>query len=481
MTEKVDQTGLLKAGLTKRQMNMIAVGGVIGAGLFVGSGSAIAQAGPASIISYAAVGLLVVLVMRMLAELAVHSPETGSFASYARRELGPWAGLATGWCYAYLWAVVVGFEATAGAGILNRLIPVVPAWAAALIFMTILTASNLLSVRTFGTLEVWFASVKIAAIVAFLVIGAIAIAGLFPGVEPPGASNLLDNGGFAPNGYGQVVLAGLVVLFSYFGTEVVTIAAGEAEDPHESVRHALRTVVVRVLVFYIGSVAVIVTLLPSSHKDITKSPFVATLDHLGIPYAGTAMDLVVMIAVLSCLNSGIYTCSRTLFAMAERGEAPSALTKTSSRGVPAVAILAASAGGFATVIANYFLPTAALFDFLLESTGCMALTIYIIIAATQLRGRRNADRTGVDLPLRMWGYPYVTWMVIAVLVVVGIGLAINGPTRHSLILSLVVSIVAIVGGLIYQKRTNKPDPSVTPSWTAPRSPQQESVRGSDYL
>lgn len=444
----------LRQALKKRQMNMIAVGGVIGAGLFVGSGSAIAQAGPAAVVVYAAVGLLVVLVMRMLAELAVRSPDTGSFASYARRELGPWAGLATGWCYAYMWAVIVGFEAVAGAGIFSRLVPAVPSWAAALLFMTVLTATNLVSVRSFGEFEFWFAAIKVFVIVAFLVLGVAAILDIVPGVESPGMTNLTGNGGFAPNGWIPVVLAGLVVVFSYFGTEVVTIAAGEAENPRAAVRQALRTVVVRILLFYVGSIAIIVTLLPSTSKDVTESPFVATLNHLGIPAAGTIMDLVVITAVLSCLNSGIYTCSRIMFSMAQRGEAPAVLSTVNRRGVPVAAVLLAAAGGFLTVAANYFLPTETLFTFLLESTGAMALMVYVIIAFTQLRGRRRADAAGEELPVRMWGFPYLTWIVIVVLGVVGIGLAFNEPTRRSFFLTVAVTAIAVVAGLAYQRRTN---------------------------
>ena len=438
----------LRAGLKKRQMNMIAVGGVIGAGLFVGSGGAIAQAGPAAVLVYAAVGLLVVLVMRMLAELAVRSPETGSFASYARRHLGPWAGLATGWCYAYTWAVIIGFEATAGAGILSRLVPGVPPWVAALTFMLALTASNLISVRSFGELEFWFAAIKVFVIIGFLMLGVAAIVGLMPGVKAPGLTHLTGNGGLAPHGWVPVALAGLVVMFSYFGTEVVTIAAGESEDPRAAVRQAMRTVVTRILIFYVGSVAVIVTLLPATSSDVTKSPFVATLALIGIPGAPLIMDVVVLTAVLSCLNSGIYTCSRILFSLAQRGEAPARLAMVNGRGVPTLAVVTASVGGFVTVVADYFLPTAALFTFLLESTGAMALVIYLVIAFTQLRARRAAEASGVELPVRMWAYPYLTWAVIFVLVGVALALAVNGPTQRSFLLTAVVTGVAVVAGVL---------------------------------
>lgn len=445
----------LRHDLSKRQMSMIALGGVIGAGLFVGSGSAIGQAGPASVIAYAAVGLLVVLVMRMLAELAVAKPESGSFASYARREIGPWAGLAVGWCYAYLWIIVVGFEAVAGAGILNRMVPGIPAWLAALAFMLLLTAANLTTVKAFGEIEFWFAVIKVAVIIAFLCLGIVALLGLMPGVASPGFENVSGAGGFAPNGWGQVALASLVVLFSYFGTETVSIAAGEAREPAKAVRAALRTVVFRILIFYIGSIAVIVLLLPTTSTSVTQTPFAATLDHLGIPSAATVMDVVVITAVLSCLNSGMYAGSRMLFSLARAGEAPAVLGRVNRFGVPRNAVIVASLGGFVMVVFNYFLPTATLFNFLLESTGAMALVIYLAIAVSHLLGRTRADRAGVELPLRMWLFPWATFVVIAVLAAVGVALLFYGPTQRSFLLSGSVALLAVAAGGLSQRSARR--------------------------
>ena len=450
----------LRGELSKRQMNMIAIGGVIGAGLFVGSGSAIGKAGPAAVVVYAAVGLLVVLIMRMLAELAVARPDSGSFAAYARHQIGHWAGFATGWCYAYLWAVVVGFESCAGAGILHRLLPEIPPWMAALVFMTTLTATNMIVVKTFGELEFWFAAIKVSAIILFLGVGVFAILGLFPGVSAPGLSNLTGHGGFAPNGWAQVALASLVVIFSYFGTEVVTIAAGEARNPAQAVRSALKTVVVRILIFYIGSIAIIVTLLPSSSTSVTQSPFAATLTYLGIPGAARIMDIVVLTAVLSCLNSGIYSCSRIIYSMALRDEAPSILGRVSAKGVPVPAVLLASAGGFVTVVANYFLPTETIFNFLLDSTGAMGLVIYLVIAYSQLRGRARAAEEGQPLPVKMWGHPYLTWLVIGILLVVAAALALNGPTQRSFFLTAGVTLVAVAAGFLNQRKALRGNPSV---------------------
>ncbi|MEV5177987.1 amino acid permease, partial [Streptomyces flaveolus] len=379
-------------------MSMIAIGGVIGAGLFVGSGKAISQAGPAVLLAYVAVGGLVVLVMRMLAEMSVAHPETGSFSSYAGRELGPWAGLSVGWLYGYHWCVVIGFEAVAGAAIVHQLLPTVPTWVAALVVMAALMAVNLTRVESFGTFEFWFAMIKVAAITAFLLIGVAAVLGAAPSHGAPGLDNLTGHGGFVPNGWTPVLQASLVVFFSYFGTEAITIAAGEAKHPAEAVRSGMRNVVWRILLFYIGSIAVVVTLMPWNATAITESPFVAVLDDLGIPYAKPVMNVVVLTAVLSCLNSGLYSSSRMFFSLAQRGEAPRRLGRVASNGAPVPAILLASSVGLATVVANYFLPTSTVFDFLLQSSGSVAIVIYLSITVTHLRSRARMARQGHEQP-----------------------------------------------------------------------------------
>ncbi|MFC5181812.1 amino acid permease [Actinomadura harenae] len=442
----------LKPALADRQMSMIAIGGVIGAGLFVGSGSVIKSAGPAALVSYAASGLLVVLVMRMLAELSVTTPATGSFAAYASRELGSWAGLAIGWMYAYSWSVTVGVEAVVGGGLVHRLLPDVPGWSAALLFMVVLTGANLVAVRAYGESEFWFALVKVIAIVLFIVLGVLAIAGLMPGVDAPGTTNLLHHGGFAPHGWYAVVPAALVVMFALNGAEVVTIAAGEAVRPAEAVRKAVRSTVTRILIFYIGSVAVIVTLLPHDSASVTSSPYAAVLDTLGIPHAGTAMDVIVLIAVLSCLNSGIYTSSRMMFALAANGEAPRFLGRTNRHGVPVAGVLLASIAGFVTVCANYFVSTTAVFDFLVNSSGSVIVLLYLTITITQLRARARADREGFVPAVRMWGHPYLSWLIVLVLGAMLIFLATHSDTRRSLTLTLSVTAIAVLAGAIRQSR-----------------------------
>lgn len=444
--------GALRHALGRRQMTMIAIGGVIGAGLFVGSGTAIKAAGPGVVLGYGAVGLVVVLVMRMLAELAVASPETGSFAAYAGRELGPWARLSVGWLYTYHWCVTIAIEAAAGALILHQLVPAVPTWLGALVFLVLLTGINLFWVGFFGEFEFWFSTVKVAAIVVFLVVGAIAIAGLFPGTPAPGLSNLTGHGGFLPHGGGAVLTVSVVVFFSFFGTEAVTIAAGEAKQPAASVRTAMRSVVWRILVFYIGSMLVVVTLLPWTQNDVTKTPYAAVLEHLHIPGAGVVMDLVVLTAVLSCLNSGLYSSSRMVYALARRGEAPKLFTRTNRGGVPMAAVLLATSVGFLTVAANYFLPSPAVYTFLLGSSGSVAVLIYLIISITQIRGRYRLRRAGLPVPeVRMWGFPYLSYVVVAALLAVLVGMLFTEKTRINLLLTAVVTVIAVGAGVLWQR------------------------------
>ncbi|MFD0359994.1 amino acid permease [Nocardia sp. GCM10030253] len=446
-------TGNLKHSINTRQLTMIGIGGVIGAGLFVGSGEAISAAGPGIVLVYLLTGLVIILVMRMLAELATASPETGSFSSYASRELGSWAGLSVGWVYAYHWCVTVAFEAVAGAAIADQLLPSVPTWLYSLIFMSALTGVNLAAVTSFARFEFWFAMIKVIAIVAFIGIGIAALCGLFPHYDTPGTANLLGHGGLFPNGFTPLFVASLTVFFSYFGTELVTIAAGEAKDPVSAVRVSMRSVAGRILIFYVGSIFVVVTLLPWNATQVTHSPYTAVLNLLGVPGAQTIMNLVVLTAVLSCLNSGLYSSSRMLFALSRRGEAPRWLGTTAPSGVPVAGVLAASSVGFLAVVANYFVPTGAVFTFLLSSSGAIAVVVYLCICATQIAGRRNKTVAQItDLPVKMWGSPYLSYVVGAILLAIVGAMALTPGTRTPLALTLVVTAAAVTAGLIHQRR-----------------------------
>lgn len=437
--------------LKPRHLSMIAIAGVIGAGLFVGSGAAIRQAGPGILLAYASAGVVVLLVMRMLGEMAAASPETGSFSAYADRALGRWAGFSIGWLYAWFWIIVLGVEATAGAAIAHRWVPGIQQWVWALVLMVLLTLTNIASVKSFGEFEFWFALIKVTAIVIFMALGIAAILGVLPGVKAPGFENLTGHGGFFPNGPGAVVGAVLVVVFSFFGAEIATIAAGESDSPVDAVRRAVRSTVWRILIFYIGSVAIVVTLLPWNSATVAKSPYVAAIELYGIPGAGTIMDVIVLTSVLSCLNSGLYTASRMLFSLSTRGDAPRALAKISARGVPRSAVLAATVVGFVTVGLNYIAPDT-VFLFLVNTSGAIALFVWLVIALSQLiLRRRMGPDAAKSLSLRMWFFPYLTWFTIISIVVLLVGMVIIPATRESLVLSLLLAALLVgVGWLRYR-------------------------------
>ncbi|MFH8573119.1 amino acid permease [Streptomyces sp. NPDC017993] len=454
----------LQAGLKNRHLSMIAIGGVIGAGLFVGSGAGISAAGPGILLSYALTGLLVVLVMRMLGEMAAASPTSGSFSAYADRALGHWAGFTIGWLYWFFWSVVLAVEATAAAAILTGWVPAVPQWAWALLVMIVLTGTNLISVGSFGEFEFWFAGIKVVAIVVFIAVGALAIFGLPPGGDPVGVTNLTGHGGFLPNGPGAILSGMLLVVFSFMGSEIVTLAASESPNPVQAVRKAVNSVIWRIAIFYIGSIAVIVTLLPWNDPSVVKSPYVAVLKSLDIPYAGTVMDVVVLTAVLSCLNSGLYTASRMAFSLGERGDAPKAFKKVNKGGVPAVAIWASVAFGFVATIFSYTSKDT-IFQFLLNSSGAVALFVWLVICFSQLRMRRVIEReTPERLTVRMWLYPWLTYATIGMIVFV-IGYMFYDPEgREQMILSVVAAVVVLAIGLLLDRRRPR-DPGTVEAGT----------------
>ncbi|MCI2421825.1 amino acid permease [Saccharopolyspora sp. K220] len=424
---------------------MIALGGIIGASLFIGSGAVISTVGPAAVLSYALGGLIVVLVMRMLGEMATAAPALGSFMEYARASLGNGAGFTIGWLYWYYWVGVVAFEAVVGAELVNPLVPAVPQWVISLVLMFLLTATNLVSVRSFGETEFWLASIKVITIVIFLVCGTIFVLGIWPGAEFSVGNIALD--GFVAKG-GFAVLHGVViVIFSYFGTEIVTIVSSESNEPEKSVAKATRAVVWRVLLFYVGSVTLLVMITP--WQDIPAdgdSPYAAAFARFGLPAAEVVVNVVVFTAVISVLNSGLYTASRMLFALQRRGFAPSWVRDVNGRGVPWKAILLSTLIGYVAVAASYVSPDT-IFYFIINSAGAVALFIYAIIALSQLRMRRRLEREAPErLKLRMWFFPYLTWATLIVIAAVIVTMGAIAEIRSQLTLSL-ISLAAIV--LIY--------------------------------
>jgi GABA permease len=435
----MSSTPTLKKALSQRQLRMIAIGGVIGGGLFVGSGVVIASTGPGAFLTYAMSGVLIILVMRMLAEMAVAKPSTGSFADYSRDALGNWAGFSVGWLYWYFWVIVVGFEAIAGAKIVQYWIGI-PLWLSALIFMILMTATNLLSVSSYGEFEFWFAGIKVAAIVVFIALGSLFVLGLWPH-KSTDISNLWTHGGFMPMGVGAITVGIVTVIFSMVGPEITTIAAAESADPQRAVARAANSVIMRILVFYVCSVFLLVTIMPWNDKGVAASPFVAAFTKMGIPYADHLMNGVVLTAVLSCLNSGMYTASRMLFVLAARHEAPSALVRVTRRGVPAAAILASSVVGFLSVIAAAASPKNA-FALLLNSSGAIILFVYLLIAISQIVLRYRTPDAARQL--KMWLFPVLSIITTTAILAILVQMYIQKDLRSQLLLSLLSWAVVLV-------------------------------------
>ncbi|MFE9394704.1 amino acid permease [Streptomyces flavidovirens] len=455
-----DQAEPLAHGLKQRHLTMLGLGGVIGAGLFVGSGAGIAVAGPGIVVSYLIAGALAMLVMRMLGEMSAAMPASGSFSVHAERALGRWAGFSVGWLYWFLLVVVLAVEATAAAQIAHGWVPDIAQWAWVLIFMVVFTCANLAAVKNFGEFEFWFAGLKVAAIVLFLGLGLLAVFGVLPETEAVGFTNLTGAGGFLPNGWEGVVAGVLTVVFAFGGLEVVTIAAAETEDPARNVARAVRAAVWRILFFYVGSMVVIVTVLPWTAQKAGLSPYVTVLDAIGVPAAGQIMNIVVFVALLSALNANLYGASRMVFSLAERGEAPKALLKVSggegeSGGVPRRAVLASVAFGFVSVVLNLLWPDT-VFLYMLNAVGAVLLFVWGLIAASQLRLRRRIEREAPEtLTLRMWGFPWLTWVTLAGLGGVLLLMLTDDAARPQLLWSAAATGAVLVVAMVRELRAGR--------------------------
>ncbi|ALU68673.1 GABA permease [Rhodococcus erythropolis R138] len=444
----------LKTGLKKRHLTMLSMGGVIGAGFFVGLSGIINQAGPGAVITCAICGIIVFLVMRMLGEMAVAKPCTGSFTEYARMALGDWAGFTTGWLYWYFWVIVVGIESVVGATLLSRWIHGVPLWLMSAVLLLVMTGVNLLSVSNFGEAEYWFAGIKVAVIIGFIVLGSLFVFGIWPGSEVD-FSNLTGHGGFLPNGFTPVLVGVVAVIFSMTGAELVTIAAAESAEPAGAIRRATNTVVFRILAFFVVATFLLVTMLPWDSFVVGDSPFISALDLLGIPGAADILNLVVLVAVLSCLNSGLYTASRMLFALSVYNDAPAWMTRTNSRGVPVKGVLACTVAGYFCIAAGYIWPDT-IFLFLVNSSGAICLFVYILICVSELRLRRRWERESPEiLKFRVWLYPGLPIVVTGLILVILVGMGLNEPTRAEFVQSLVALGVILVAYSVRRSRTRK--------------------------
>lgn len=439
-------------GLKVRHLTMMGLGSAIGAGLFLGTGAGIATAGPAILISYCIAGLVVVLVMRMLGEMGSAIPASGSFSHYARIGIGRWAGFVMGWLYWALLIMVIGAEITGASAIMHQWWPAIPQWVIALVIVGFFAAVNLARVANFGEFEFWFALIKVAVIVGFLILGALLIFGLMPGSDPVGFTNVLGHGGFLPNGIAGIAAGLLIVAFAFGGIEIVTIAAAESRDPERSIGVAVRSVIWRISVFYIGSVAVMVFLLPWNSESLAQSPFVSVLNLANLPAVAGFMEFVVVVALLSAYNAQIYATSRMAFSLSSRGDGPRLLTTLSSKNVPIYGVSLSIFFSLVTVALIWWRAEGLLYT-LLNAVGAALLVIWIFIAVAQLRLRPQLERAGT-LHLRMWAFPYLTWFTLALLGGLIVLMLTDTDARQQLI-STALLCLALAGLAVLNERRRK--------------------------
>jgi len=436
----------LSRSLKGRHLTMISIGGIIGAGLFVSSSTSIIASGPAAFISYAITGLLILLVMRMLAEMTTALPNVRSFTEFARAGLGEGAGFVVGWLYWYFWVLVVPVEAIAGAKILQNWIPLSPLQIGVGL-MSVMTCVNLMSARSYAEFEFWFASIKVAAIIVFI---AIAASFAFGWTSPHGPTfaNLVDHGGFTPHGWIAVLAAVPTVFFAMTGAEITTIAAAESAQPGRAVARMSTTVIWRILTFYVISLFLIVAVTPWDTVRSGESPFTLALNTMHVPWAGNIMSIIILTAVLSCLNSAFYVSSRVLFILAERGDAPQSLVKLNARRVPVGSVLIGAAAGFLGIIAATQAPQV-VFDFLVSSSGAVIVFVYMTICVAQIALRRRRERAGLPKPpVNMWLFPYLSYAAIAAMGGVLIAMAVTPGLQKDFYFSCITLVVAVLAYLV---------------------------------
>ena len=453
-----DDTGLERK-MESRHLTMISLGGVIGTGLFVSSGYTIHQAGPlGAILAYAVGSLLVYCVMVSLGELSVAMPYAGSFHMYAKRFIGPGTAFTIAILYWLNWAVALASEFTAAGLLMQRWFPHSPSWVWSAVFIVVVFALNIMSVRLYGEAEFWFASIKVFAIIAFIVIGLLAIFGAIP-IAGHDSAPLLGNfvaDGWFPSGIAPIFSTLLTVVFAFSGTEVVGVAAGETKDPSRAIPKAVHTTVLRLAIFFIGSILVMAALIPWHQAGVDTSPFVLVFQSIGMPFAGDIMNFVVLTAVLSASNSGLYASTRMVWSMGNEGMIPRWFAKTNRRGVPMLALCAAMAGGLLALLSSV-IAASTVYLVLVALSGLSAVVVWIAIAYCQIVFRRRWLESGhstSELKYRTPGYPYVSWAAFILCTASFVLVIFDVEQRFALVAELVF-IVACYGAYFLQQWVRK--------------------------
>ncbi|MGV9680721.1 amino acid permease [Nocardia sp. NPDC003482] len=433
-----------KRGLNPRTIQMIAIGGAIGTGLFYGAGGAIEQAGPALILCYLAAGLAIFVIMRALGELLTYRPVSGSFAEYANEFLGRFAGFATGWTYWAVWVTTCMAEITV-AGKYVKYWFAIPEWVTALVVLGILFAANLISVRLFGEGEFWFSAIKVTAILAMILIGVGVLIIGFGHAAHPTVANLWADGGVFPNGFGKSLLALQIVVFAYVGVELVGVTAGEAAEPRKTLRKAINSLPLRIGLFYVGALLVIMSVVSWREFHSGRSPFVEVFAQIGIPGAAGLINFVLLTAALSSCNSGIYSTGRMLRSLALRQEAPAALGGLSRRQVPYAGIVVSAAAMVIGVIVNVISPDKA-FGYITSVSTMGIIFVWGVILVCHLMYRAKVRRG--ELPAadyRLPGAPVTPVLALAFLGLVVVLLFFSADGRTALVVGLVWALLVCAG------------------------------------
>lgn len=453
------ENGKMERGLKPRHVEMIALGGTIGVGLFMGSANTIMMAGPSVLLCYGVTGVVMFFVMRIMGEMLYQEPVTGSFATYGHKYISPYVGYLTAWCYWFMWVAIGLSEVTAVGIYVKYWFPLIPQWVSAFGGMVIVAAANMAAVKYYGEFEFWFALIKVTTIIAMLFVGAaVIIFGFGNGGVPVGIDNLWVNGGFMPNGFGGMLAAMCVVAAAFQGVELIGITAGEAQDPKNTLRKATKNIVWRILIFYIGSIFVILCIYPWNEVSYIGSPFVMTFAKVGITTAAGIINFVVLTAALSGCNSGLYSSGRMLYTLAQNGQAPKIFSHLSKTGVPRIGIGVTIAFLIIGVILNYILPDSKLFLYLYSASVFPGMIAWFVLAYSQKNFRKYWGKDVMaEHPFKSPLYPYANWFCIAFLCLVTFGMWFNPDTRMSLISSWVYIAIITVCYFAFGVYKNKYD------------------------
>ncbi|MFF8604387.1 amino acid permease [Streptomyces sp. NPDC015346] len=439
-------------GLGARQIQMIAIGGAIGTGLFLGAGKAIAKAGPSLILAYAIAGLVIFFIMRALGELLMYRPVSGSFAEYAREFIGPFWGFVTGWTYWLFWVVTGITEVTAAATYMTYWWNI-PQWISALVFTVILYGANLISVKLFGELEFWFSMVKVTAIIGMILICAgILTIGFSDAGDTASVTHLWDQGGFFPTGIGNTLMTLQIVMFAFLAVELVGVTAGESKDPKTVLPKAINTVPWRIAVFYVGALIMILSVVPWTHFKPGISPFVAAFEQMGLGVGAAIVNFVVLTAALSSCNSGMYSTGRMLRDLALNGQGPKVFTRLTKNGTPLLGLTFSAALMLVGVWINYVAPGKA-FEYVVSFATISGMWAWIMILVCQIRYRAKANRG--ELPestFKAPGAPYTSWFALLFIGMVIVMMGIDEGARTALYCAPVWGLVLGVAYLVLKSR-----------------------------